>query len=311
MTDPGSFDETGEQDPVSPSQAPTREIPRVQTPSEPRNRQDVSPSQPWQHQNPASTQQWTANQQWPNPQTWSGQQDPQGQNQEAHDSRLPSEWFRDPEAERTRAMATVPQNPVFTPPPPPSSPAKPSPQPLPPQESSRHLSVLIGLVIGLLVLAILGAVLLFAGGTKGRSSGQPAPVVTPSASSQPEQSASQEPQEGVTSIDSTPSFLQSTPATEASSAPSTPKFTQSRTRQVADTLPAGDEICSSTVGAVGTTSCLFALEVADAIPSDAQGEYEVNAHSPVTGKDYTMTCKTEETYTTCTGGVAAVVHILR
>ena len=58
-------------------------------------------------------------------------------------------------------------------------------------------------------------------------------------------------------------------------------------------------------------SAPFALEVANAIPDDAQGGYEVNAHSPVTGKDYTMKCRTEETYTTCTGGVAAEVHILR
>lgn len=27
---------------------------------------------------------------------------------------MPDDWFRDPEAERTRVMAAVPENPVFT-----------------------------------------------------------------------------------------------------------------------------------------------------------------------------------------------------
>lgn len=317
MTDPGSFDETVVQSPVGVDEAPTREIPRVQTPPKPRDQQDVTPTQQWQRQESTPTQQWSTNEQWSNSrQPWSGQQQPpQGQGQEAGDSQLPDDWFRDPEAERTRAMATVPDNPVFTPPPPPSAPATSHPQP--PDDSPRHRNVLIGLVIGLLVLVILGAILLFAGGRKGRSSGEPVPAATPSASTHAEQStsqephASEEPHEGATSIGTTPSFLESSPAPAASSAPSTPKSPTSSARQVADKLPDGDTVCSSTVGAVGTTSCPFALEVANAIPDDAQGGYEVNAHSPVTGNDYTMKCRTEETYTTCTGGVAAEVHILR
>ena len=75
---------------------------------------------------------------------------------------------------------------------------------------------------------------------------------------------------------------------------------------MADKLPDGDTLCSSSVGAVGTTSCPFALEVANAIPAGAQGDYEVQA-----GKMYTMKCETQESYTTCTGGIAAKVHILR
>ncbi|MGK2350874.1 hypothetical protein [Cutibacterium sp. V947] len=299
MTDPGSFDETVVRRPASPNEAPTREIPRVQTLSEPRDRQDVTP-----------TQQWNTNQQRSDGQPWSDQQPPQGQNQGSGDSHLPNDWFRDPEAEWTRAMATVPETPVFTPPPPPSTPATAYPPP-PPEDSSRHRNVLIGLVIGLLVLVVLGAILLFAGGLKGSSSGDPAPAATPSTSAQPEQPASEEPQEDAASVDATPSFLESSPATAASSTPSTPESPASSARHVADKLPDGDTVCSSTVGAVGTTSCPFALEVAKVIPDDAQGEYEVNAHSPVTGKDYTMKCRTQETYTTCTGGVAAEVHILR
>ena len=168
------------------------------------------------------------------------------------------------------------------------------------------------------MLVVLGAVLLFAGGLKGRSGSEPAVVTTPSASSQPTQSASEDPQ--ATSIDTTPSFLMSSPASP-SPVPSSPALStptplspQSPTlsaRQVADKLPDGDTLCSSSVGAVGTTSCPFALEVANAIPAGAQGDYEVQAYSPVTGKMYTMKCETQESYTTCTGGIAAKVHILR
>ncbi|MDO4412751.1 hypothetical protein [Cutibacterium sp.] len=304
MTDPGSFDKTVSRGPVSPNDAPTRQISPVQTPSEPRGWQDATPTQQWQDFAP--TQQWNTNQEWSNGQPWFGQQRPP-QGGGAGNSQLPNDWFRDPEAERTRAMATVPENPVFTPPSPPTTPPAAYPPP-PSGDSSRHRNVLIGLGIGLLVLAILGAILLFAGGFGGPSDGDPAPVATPSASSQPGQSASQESQEEAASIDSTPSVLESSPAPSAPSAPQSPA---SSARQVADSLPNGDTVCSSTVGAGGTTSCPFALEVAKAIPAGEQGEYEVFAHSPVTGKDYTMKCKTEETYTTCTGGVAAVVHILR
>ena len=45
MTDPGSFDETVVQSPVGADEAPTREIPRVQTPPKPRDQQDVTPTQ--------------------------------------------------------------------------------------------------------------------------------------------------------------------------------------------------------------------------------------------------------------------------
>ena len=312
MTDPGSYDETRAQSSVSEGETPTREIPRVQTPSEPVDWQDSTPTQQWQVVDSTPTQQWTTNSQ-PGP-----QQPLQGQRRGPGGSQMPDDWFRDPEAERTRAMATVPDNPVFTPPPPPSTPAMAYSPPLA-DDFSRHRKVLIGLVVGLLVLAALGAVLFFAGGLKGRSGGEPAPVATPSTSSQPKQSASEDPQRGATSIDATPSFLTSSPASpslapsgQTSSSPfPSPTAPASSAHQVTDKLPDGDTICSSSVGAVGTTSCPFALEVADAIPAGAQDHYEVQAHSPVTGKTYTMKCKTQKSYTICTGGVAAEVHILR
>ena len=198
MTDPGSYDETRVQSPVGEGATPTREIPRVQTPSEPGEWQDSMPTQQWPVQDSTPTQQWTTNSQ-------SGPQQPsQGQYRDLGASQMPDDWFRDPEAERTRVMAAVPENPVFTPPPPPSTPAMAYPPP-PSGDSPRHRNVLIGLAVGLLVLVVLGAVLLFAGGLKGRSGSEPAVVTTPSASSQPTQSASEDPQ--ATSIDTTPSFL--------------------------------------------------------------------------------------------------------
>lgn len=317
MTYPGSGDETRVESPVGEGEFPTREIPRVQTPSEPLDREDSMPTQQWQDSMP--TQQWQAQdsmptQQWTPTSQLGWQQPPQGQDGDPGDYQMPDDWFRDPEAERTQAMATVPENPVFTPPPPPSAPAVAYP-PLPSDDSSRHRNVLIGLVVGLLVLIVLGAVLLFAGGIKGGSGGEPVSVATPSVSSQPEQSSSEDPQMGATSINATPSFLTTSPASSnpvpSSPAPSSPQSPASSARQVADKLPDRDTICSSSVGAVGTTSCPFALQVAAAIPPGAQGDYEVEAHSPVTGKDYTMKCKTQETYTVCTGGIAAEVHILR
>jgi len=61
MTDPGSCDETRVQSPVSEGATPTREIPRVQTPSEPVEWQDSMPTQQWQVQDSTPTQQWTTN----------------------------------------------------------------------------------------------------------------------------------------------------------------------------------------------------------------------------------------------------------
>ena len=120
--------------------------------------------------------------------------------------------------------------------------------PLPSDDSSRHRNVLIGLVVGLLVLIVLGAVLLFAGGVKGGSGGEPVSVATPSVSSQPEQSSSEDPQMGATSINATPSFLTTSPASSnpvrSSPAPSSPQSPASSARQVADKLPDRDTICS-------------------------------------------------------------------
>ncbi|GAE67922.1 hypothetical protein JCM18909_1022 [Cutibacterium acnes JCM 18909] len=116
--------------------------------------QDSMPTQQWPVQDSTPTQRWTTNSQ------SRPQQPSQGQYRDLGASQMPDDWFRDPEAERTRVMAAVPENPVFTPPPPPSTPAMAYP-PLPSGDSPRHRKVLIGLVVGLLVLVVLGAVLLF------------------------------------------------------------------------------------------------------------------------------------------------------
>ncbi|MGV8849491.1 MAG: hypothetical protein ACOH16_08095 [Propionibacteriaceae bacterium] len=74
--------------------------------------------------------------------------------------------------------------------------------------------------------------------------------------------------------------------------------------------PAGSTLCqaSTTVAVNSTTSCEFATIVAAAIPSGASGTFVVTATSPVTQKEYEMTC-VKGTYTVCTGGNNAMVFV--
>lgn len=228
---------------------------------------------------------------------------------------MPSDWFRDPEAERTRAMATVPQQPVFTPPPvPPSAPFQAPPGP-PQPESGRHRTAIIVLVVVIVALLVVGSVLLALGSFRD-SSGSKA-LATPSVSAT--STSTETPLSEETSTDADESSTQSAdeePSDSTSGEPSESESAESRessnsTGHSTGPLPDGDKMCSDSVGAQGTTSCPFALNVAAAIPSDASGTYKVEAYSPTTGKSYVMQCVHGEQYTTCTGGVAAVVHVLR
>jgi len=60
------------------------------------------------------------------------------------------------------------------------------------------------------------------------------------------------------------------------------------------------------------TSCPFAQEVANAYRATGAsgGSVEVRAHSPVTGKDYTLTC-TGTLPTTCVAATGATVLLTR
>ncbi|MBE6478017.1 MAG: hypothetical protein E7Z97_08130 [Propionibacteriaceae bacterium] len=98
------------------------------------------------------------------------------------------------------------------------------------------------------------------------------------------------------------------PAASVSSYPTT---APSATSSEALAWPVGATECSPTVAAGSErTSCEFALNVADAWERSPRGETQtVEAYSPVTGQDYTMTCASVSGYTTCTGGNDAVVYI--
>ncbi len=74
--------------------------------------------------------------------------------------------------------------------------------------------------------------------------------------------------------------------------------------------PSGASLCSgsTTVAVNGATSCGFAMNVAAAIPQGASGNFTVTASSPVTQKDYQMTC-VRGSYTVCSGGVNALVYV--
>lgn len=145
---------------------------------------------------------------------------------------------------------------------------------------ARGVMILLGLLI---LAAILGGYLWFAGGS------------APSATS-------------TTAAGKTTSAAASStkPSTSASaSAPKTPTGTP-----IDAFPPAGSTLCtgSTSVAVNSTTSCEFALNVAAAIPASATGTFTVTATSPVTQKQYEMSC-VKGTYTVCTGGVNAIVFV--
>ncbi|WP_194250733.1 serine/threonine-protein kinase [Nocardia brasiliensis] len=120
-----------------------------------------------------------------------------------------------------------------------------------------------------------------------------------------------------------PSQSQAAPAPATSS---TPPVTTTPAKPGAVTLPAGAKPCGQgapvagafTQSATGSavTSCQFAEEVrrAYAETTTAQGGSRdtprtVVATSPVTGRAYTMSCRSEDQLVTCSGGENAVVYV--
>jgi hypothetical protein len=144
------------------------------------------------------------------------------------------------------------------------------------------------ILLGVLVLiAVMGGILWFSGG------GAPAS----SSGSATSKSAS-----GAASSAKTSG---SASGSASATAPKTPTGTP------ADAFPpAGSTLCqgSSTVAVNSTTSCEFATNVVAAIPAGASGTFVVKAISPVTQKEYEMTC-VKGTYTVCSGGTNAVVFV--
>lgn len=76
----------------------------------------------------------------------------------------------------------------------------------------------------------------------------------------------------------------------------------------ADSAAAAQTPCGGVVSAGPTTSCAFAINVANSYLRSGGGYTMVDAYSPVTGQWYTMTC-TPGVPTVCRGGTAAVVYI--
>ncbi|WP_424808123.1 hypothetical protein [Rhodococcus sp. 27YEA15] len=85
-------------------------------------------------------------------------------------------------------------------------------------------------------------------------------------------------------------------------------------------FPAGASPCTPTAAgtsgfresATGSanTSCQFAEAVRAAFPvHSADGSSSISARSPVTGKDYRMTCTTAAGVSTCRGGDGAIVYL--
>lgn len=71
-------------------------------------------------------------------------------------------------------------------------------------------------------------------------------------------------------------------------------------------LPANAVSCTPTIYVGPKTSCPFARDVADKWKSS--GDTVIEAHSPVTGVTYTMTCTGSEPVV-CRGGNNAVVYL--
>lgn len=215
------------------------------------------------------------------------------------DPSLPPAWFRDPEAEHTRAMRSPvpPPQPVFTPPPTPASPTEPPrPGPHSPKPHDRRWVLVIVLVL-ILTFLVLGIVVWWMlGGSMTRKEAGSAVNGSPSGSSSllgnPRVSG---PTDAGQPSSQEPSRLQSTPASSPSSAAS---------------LPDSVTHCTASVGAGGATSCDFAQNVAAAIPAGSNGDAVVRAASPVTGKTYTMTCKAGSVVV-CRGGNDAEVYVIR
>jgi hypothetical protein len=81
--------------------------------------------------------------------------------------------------------------------------------------------------------------------------------------------------------------------------------------RAAPSLPQGAVSCSAEIGRSENTSCPFAQNVAAAVwaANSDSDSFTVKAFSPVTGKDYDLSCTRGE-WITCEGGTKAVVYVL-
>ncbi|HEX2855997.1 MAG TPA: zinc ribbon domain-containing protein [Propionibacteriaceae bacterium] len=206
-------------------------------------------------------------------------------------SNLPDDWFRSEDSApppRPASWAGAPQPPLVDPAP---------GQPPVPTQRRYHERMSAGVVAALalipvVAIAILVWQLLQWGGVRFVSP----PAHTAAAGTTPIPSGATEPS-GATSA---------APQASSSSAPASSAASAASSSSAA--VPAGATQCSATVYAGPDTSCPFAQAVAAKIPAHPHSVFEVTAKSPVTKKDYKMSC-TSGTPIVCRGGDNAVVYV--
>lgn len=168
--------------------------------------------------------------------------------------------------------------------------------PLPPtQKRGNGFLILAALLTLVLVGGVIGVIVIVANSQPPR----PAPSTPPPQPSASVFSSSAPPRPSSVTASASPSVSTSESASASPSSSASDAFP-----------PAGATMCSGsdTIAVGANTSCEFAANVAAAIPEGSSGSFQVNAKSPVTGKDYTMSC-TKTIHTVCTGGNNATVYV--
>ncbi|KYH44167.1 hypothetical protein [Branchiibius sp. NY16-3462-2] len=130
------------------------------------------------------------------------------------------------------------------------------------------------------------------------------PTATPTSPTPTQTSAQPSPTSTSTSSESS--------STSSESSSTTSSTSTSETSTAAGTFPAGAKVCAPTVGGNARASCGFATNVAAAAAgpiSQGQTQFQVTAHSPATGQDYTLNCARTD-LVTCTTDSGAEVYVL-
>lgn len=170
-----------------------------------------------------------------------------------------------------------------------------------------YMSVAVGVLLAAVVVT---GVLLFRSFRKPVVGVPTAPPVTAPTSDEPSQTQpsqaptpTAQPSHQPSQADPTPVAPSAPPSTESTPPPRTPKATPK------SWPPSGATECSSSIAVNSHTSCAFAENVARAF--DAAGVGTVTAYSPVTGQDYSMSCREASTdgLYVCTGGNDAKVYL--
>lgn len=105
---------------------------------------------------------------------------------------------------------------------------------------------------------------------------------------------------------------ESSTTSSSSSSSETSSSTSSTSSTAAGTFPTGAKVCAPTVGGNARASCGFATNVAAAAAGPigaGRTQFQVTAHSPATGQDYTLNCVRTD-LVTCSTDSGAQVYLL-